>query len=202
MNRRTIHQRNVTSVTNVDNAMTVGSVARRGRGPGRHGRRGPGPGPRGGRRNRVSRGEVRAGVLMLLADQPMHGYQLMQELEERSGGNWQPSPGSIYPTLQQLADEGLIVAHAEGGKNVFTLTDVGHEAVAEIDGPPVWERFAEGGSAGRVGLRQAMFQLGAATKQVAAAGTDAQAEAAHKVLTDARKSLYRILAEDDEPQES
>lgn len=160
-----------------------------GRGPGRHGHRR--------RRSRVSRGEVRNAVLALLAEEAMHGYQIMQELEDRSGGGWQPSPGSIYPTLQQLADEGLIEADAEGARNVYSLTEAGRRAVGQIDEPPAWERFgADGG--GAASLRRAVFQLGAAAKQVAVAGTDRQIEAARAVLDDARKALYRILATDDE----
>ncbi len=127
----------------------------------------------------------------------MHGYQIMQEMEERSGGGWQPSPGSIYPTLQLLADEGLIVSRPEGGKNIFTLTEEGTAAISAIEGPPVWERFKGEGMAGVGNLRRSLFQLGAAVKQVSAAGTEAQVEAAQAILTDARKSLYRLLADDE-----
>ncbi len=128
----------------------------------------------------------------------MHGYQVMQEMEERSGGGWQPSPGSIYPTLQLLADEGLIVSEASEGKNVFQLTTAGSEAASAIDEPPVWERIGAEGGSNLINLRRGMMQLAAATKQVAAAGTEAQIEAAGKILNDARKSLYKLLAEDDE----
>lgn len=128
----------------------------------------------------------------------MHGYQIMQELEERSGGGWQPSPGSIYPTLQLLADEGLVVSAAEGGKNIFSLTDSGRDAVADIAGPPAWERFAGDEATGFAGLRRAVGQLAAAAKQVAAAGTDEQVRDAQRIVNDARKSLYRLLAADDD----
>ena len=167
----------------------------RGRGPG-HGR-GPGRHGRGRRRNRVSRGEVRNAVLQLLADEPMHGYQVMQELEERSGGGWQPSPGSIYPTLQLLADEGLIVAEEEGGKNIFSLTSEGRKAVDAIEEPPAWERFDGDGMADVVKLRRSVHQLGMAAKQVVQAGSDQQVQAAHQILTDARKALYKLLASDE-----
>lgn len=164
----------------------------RGKGPGRHG-----PGGRR-RRTRVSRGEVRNAILLLLTEQPMHGYQIMQEFEERSGGGWQPSPGSIYPTLQQLADEDLVVSEPSDGKNVFSLTEAGRAAISELDEPPAWERFDAEGAAGMLNLRRSMFQLGAATKQVAATGTERQVEAARAVLGDARKALYQILAEGDD----
>ena len=165
----------------------------KGRGPGRHGR--------GGRRRRVTRGEVRNAVLTLLAEEPMHGYQVMQEMEERSGGGWQPSPGSVYPTLQLLADEGLVESEAEGGKNIFSLTDAGRAAVEQIEGPPVWEGFTGDGMANLVNLRRSMFQLGAAVKQVSAAGSEAHISAAQTVLNDARKALYRILASDEETEQ-
>jgi len=146
----------------------------------------------------VSRGDVRAAVLILLAEEPMHGYQLMQEMEERSDGGWEPSPGSIYPTLQQLADEELVSSESQGGKNIFSLTDAGREAVSAIDEPPAWERFQGEGGARSGKLRRSMMQLGAATRQVGSAGTDTQVEQAIEVLTDARKKLYAILATDDE----
>lgn len=163
----------------------------RGRGPGRHGRGGR-------RRNRVSRGEVRNAVLVLLTEEPMHGYQLMQEMQERSDGGWEPSPGSIYPTLQQLADEGLVQSESHEGKNVFSLTDDGRSAITEIDEPPAWERFKGEGMAGSGQLKRAMMQLGGATRQVGVAGTDAQVQEAVAVLTEARKRLYRILADDED----
>lgn len=171
------------------------------RGRGHHGpQRGPGPGRRkggGSRRPRVSRGEVRVGVLAILNDQPMHGYQIMQELEDRSGGAWQPSPGSIYPTLQQLADEGLVVSEAVDGKNVFSLTEDGATAVASNEDPPPWERFGGAGGVAFGNLRRSVHQLSAAARQVAMAGTPAQVESANQILTDARKAMYRLLAEDD-----
>jgi DNA-binding PadR family transcriptional regulator len=127
----------------------------------------------------------------------MHGYQVMQELEDRSGGGWQPSPGSIYPTLQQLADEGLIVPEREGGKNIFSLTAEGRNAVEAIDEPPAWERMGGDGMADVVKLRRSVHQLGAAAKQIVMAGSDDNVRAAQEVLNDARKALYKLLAEDE-----
>ena len=177
-----------------------GRRGRRGRGPGRRGPGGPGgPWGRGGRRRRarVSRGEVRNTILVLLTESPMHGYQIMQELDERSGGAWHPSPGSIYPTLQQLSDEGLIVGEAADGKNVFSLTEAGREAADAIEEPPAWERFDEDGSADVLGLRRAMFQFQGAVRQIAVSGSEAQVAEARRIVAEARKSLYRLLAEDD-----
>ena len=143
----------------------------------------------------MSRGEIRNAVLTLLAEEPMHGYQVMQELEERSGEAWQPSPGSIYPTLQLLADEGLVVSEASDGKNVFSLTEAGREVVEAIDQVPVWERFPEEGAGGPQALHRALFQVGAAAKQVASTGSSSQIEAAGTILADTRKALYRLLAD-------
>jgi DNA-binding PadR family transcriptional regulator len=121
---------------------------------GHHGRRGPwgagmppfGAGGPWGGGPRARRGDVRAGILALLAEQPMHGYQVIQELDERSDGMWRPSPGSVYPTLQLLEDEGLITAAEIEGKRVFSLTDAGRTAAAKrTDGPP-WEQMSGAGS--------------------------------------------------------
>ena len=113
----------------------------------RHGR-GRGRG-RSRRRGGVGRGDVRIAVLSLLSEEPMHGYQIMSELADRSGGAWQPSPGSIYPLLQQLADEGLVESAKSEGRKVFSLTDTGATTAAETaDETPVWERLA--GSAGAI----------------------------------------------------
>ncbi|MEM7321596.1 MAG: PadR family transcriptional regulator [Actinomycetota bacterium] len=145
----------------------------------------------------MSRGEVRLGVLAVLEEQPMHGYQIMQELEDRSGGAWQPSPGSIYPTLQQLADEGLVTSESVDGKNVFSLTEDGQTALSDNDGPRPWERFEGAGGVAHGNLRRSVHQLGAAARQVAMTGTPEHVEAANRILADARKALYRLLAEDD-----
>jgi DNA-binding PadR family transcriptional regulator len=146
----------------------------------------------------VSRGEVRAAVLMLLAEEPMHGYHIMQELAERSGGIWRPSPGSIYPTLQQLADEGLIRAEDAGGKKVYQLTDAGRAHVEEHDAPPPWARFDMEDHSGLFALKDLAFQVGAAVMQVGAAGTDEQVAEAMEILADTRSRLYQLLAEGTE----
>jgi DNA-binding PadR family transcriptional regulator len=162
-----------------------------------------GPGGRyGGRgRRRRNRGDVRTAVLALLAEQPMHGYQIIQELEARTDGAWRVSPGSIYPTLQVLEDVGLVRAEKEHGKRVFHLTDEGREAVeAQGDRKP-WEEVAEDVDGGIVALRNELGNVAAATMQVGTAGDDAQISAAKKVLSEARRKLYLLLAEvetDDE----
>ena len=91
-------------------------------------------------RHRVRRGDVRSAILALLDDRPMHGYEMIQELEERTGGRWTPSAGSIYPTLQLLEDEGLVTPEEVEGRKVYSLTDAGKEAAPErTEGELPWE---------------------------------------------------------------
>ena len=179
------------------------------RGRGRHhGRRdvlfrfgpwGPGgfPGPFFGRGPKVGRGDVRAAILVLLAEGPKHGYQVMQELTERSGGVWRPSPGSIYPTLQLLEDEGLVSSEELEGRRVFRLTDAGKAEVAKRgpDARAPWELADEAGPL--IDLREIGFGVVTAVMQVAQSGTERQVARAKEILTETRKSLYRLLAEDE-----
>ncbi len=139
---------------------------------------------------------MRSAVLALLSEQPMHGYQMIAELDERTNGAWSPSPGSIYPTLQMLEDEGLVEPTADGGKKVFHLTSEGVEA-AESAGEKPWEAAAS--DAGHQALRHSARALTAAFQQVARTGTAEQVDRAVAVLNEARRSLYLILAEDVPP---
>ncbi|WP_353115004.1 PadR family transcriptional regulator [Microbacterium sp.] len=146
---------------------------------------------------RMARGDVRTAVLSLLAEKPMHGYQIIHEIEERSGGTWKPSAGSVYPTLQLLSDEGLISAEEEGGRKTYSLTDEGREA-ADAEKPAPWESQAprDGGHQARLGaLPKAGVDLAGAAAQVAKTGTPEQVEKAVAVLDDARRKLYSILAD-------
>jgi len=144
---------------------------------------------------RMARGDVRAAVLALLAEQPMHGYQIIQEIEERSGGSWKPSAGSVYPTLQLLADEGLIEAAEQGGRKTYSLTEAGR-AVADEAGTPPWESSgARAGSASFGALPKAGVDLAGAAAQVARTGTPEQVQQAIDVLDEARRRLYAILAD-------
>jgi DNA-binding PadR family transcriptional regulator len=152
----------------------------------------------------VRRGDVRAAALALLAEEPRNGYQIIQELRERSGGVWRPSPGSVYPALQQLEDEGLIRAEEmEGGRKGFVLTDEGHSYMeshaAEVEAP--WEVVAGRERGSLREMRALIGQLAMAAMQVTNAGSDAQVTEAQRILTETRRSLYRILAADDEPQD-
>jgi DNA-binding PadR family transcriptional regulator len=163
----------------------------------RHRRHGRGFGPDYAFGRRAGRGDIRAAILVLLAEQPMHGYQIIQELAERTGGVWRPSPGSVYPTLQQLEDEELVRETAsDSGKRVYELTDAGREQASSTEAP--WNAVAGESEDALVALRDLGFGVLAATRQVAHAGTTAQIEAAQAVLRDARRALYRLLAEEDD----
>jgi len=163
---------------------------------------GPGFGPtgsRGRRRGRGRRGDVRSAALILLDQQPLHGYQLIQEIAERSNGVWTPSPGSIYPSLQQLEDEGLISFERVDGRKTATLTDVGKAYVEENRealGTPWDEAGRPGGSEYR-DLKESLRTLMIAWKQIVDVGTPEQKTKATEVILDSRKALYRILAEDE-----
>jgi DNA-binding PadR family transcriptional regulator len=126
----------------------------------------------------------------------MHGYDLIRELEERSGGMWRPSPGSIYPTLQMIEDEGLVKGEERDAKRVYTITDAGRkeldERSARGDEAP-WEFGAAAEGLGA--LRDAAFQLAAAAMQVARTGTKEQRERAAEILGDARRKVYALLSE-------
>lgn len=149
---------------------------------------------RGGPRGRARRGDVRASILALLKDRPMHGYEMIQEIVERSGGGWKPSPGSVYPTLQLLEDEGLIISRSEGGKKLFTLTESG-QAEAEAGPQAPWEEAGRGVDWETMNeIRQAGFGLMEAFAQVWKTGTSEQRHKAVSVINDARKKLYLILA--------
>ena len=184
-------------------------------GPGPFGPGGPGPGgygppgdfvfkmrgfgPGGPRGRRMRRGNVRAAILLLLEEEPRNGYQVMQEIEQRSEGAWRPSPGSVYPAFQLLADEGMISAEARDGGNVYALTDAGKAYVDENReqlGNP-WKQAGEGLSDDVRELFQLVMQVGVATRQVTHHGSEAQRAEAAKVLGDTRRALYRILAEDE-----
>ncbi len=148
---------------------------------------------------KVRRGDVRASVLALLAEQPRNGYQIIQEIAERSGGLWRPSAGSVYPALQQLEDEGLIRAVEAGARRLFELTEEGRRYVQanpdECAAP--WEAVSDTAAEQARELRELIGGVAAAAAQVLHAGSAAQAAEARRILTDARRSLYRILAEDD-----
>ncbi|MFB8385707.1 PadR family transcriptional regulator [Microbacterium sp. NPDC055910] len=146
---------------------------------------------------RMGRGDVRAAVLALLAEQPMHGYQIIQEISERSGGTWKPSPGSVYPTLQLLTDEGLVSAEESSGRKTYSLTEEGREAAdAAGERTAPWETPGAADSARIMALPKAGIELAQVTAQVGRTGSSEQVQQAVAVLDEARRKLYAILAQD------
>lgn len=138
-------------------------------------------------------------MLSLLAEQPIHGYQIITELAERSGGAWRASPGSVCPTLQQLEDEGLVTAAEQDGRRTYSLTEAGRAEVkrATAGRPAPWEELADEDGETARNLRSTAAQVMAAVVQVAHAGDERQRARAEHLLRETRKSLYRLLAEDD-----
>ncbi|GCE22935.1 PadR family transcriptional regulator [Dictyobacter kobayashii] len=161
------------------------------RGP--RGRRGERGGPR------IGRGDVRSATLLLLAENPSHGYQIIQQVGERSGGLWQPSPGSVYPALQMLEDEGLIKAEEQEGRRVFQLTEAGQAYVAEHKDElsTVWKSVTDTVDNSQLELQDLFHQLGKAVRTVAQEGTPTQIAAARELLGNTRRQLYLILASED-----
>jgi DNA-binding PadR family transcriptional regulator len=160
------------------------------RGRGGHGGRG--------RRGRRNRGDVRAALLALLSERPMHGYEMIQELDNRTGGIWRPSPGSVYPTLQLLEDEGLITSETSEGRKRFTLTEAGREEAAKVSDTPPWAQYADDETLSAVNdFRKAAFGVMNAVGQVGFSGSEDQRARALEVLDETRRKLYAILAEDE-----
>ena len=152
---------------------------------------------RGGSRHRARRGAVPMAILTLLDERPMHGYEIITELESRSDGRWRPSPGAVYPTLDKLEGRGVLTSTELDGKRQFELTDKGRTFLASLrenlgdDGGTPWEQGATGG---RGDMRRLMSELGGQVRQVARFGTSEQRTAATAVLEDAKRKLYAILA--------
>lgn len=164
--------------------------------PGRGGHGRPGPGPR-----RARRGDVRSAILSLLAEEPQNGYQAMSAIAERSDGLWRPGPGSVYPALSGLQDEGLIAPDetVTGRRKVYTLTDEGQAHVTEHAEKlaAAWEQ-ATRPHQGYRSLRGEFGQVGMALQQVLAAGTPAQVEAVEAILADTRRAIYGVLASESD----
>ncbi|MBW6437931.1 PadR family transcriptional regulator [Actinoplanes hulinensis] len=153
------------------------------------------PGPR--RGGRGARQNVRPAILALLLERPMHGYEMIQELDSRTGGIWRPSPGSVYPTLQLLEDEGLIEVTAEGGRKSYRLTEDGRpEAETAAQNPP-WAQIGADTMSQVQDFRDAAVGIMGALKQVGFNGTPEQRQKALEVLNDTRRKLYAILAESE-----
>ena len=179
------------------------------RGPRGFGDFGPGFGfgpPRGFGRHggKARRGDIRTAALLLLAEEPRNGYAIMQEIEQRSDGVWRPSPGSVYPALAQLEDEGLIRSEEADGRKRFTITDAGREQIAARpqDAPAPWDTLADGVSSDVQELFALMRQVGVAGFQLVQTATEKQISEAKAVLTETRRAIYRILADGGESTDS
>jgi DNA-binding PadR family transcriptional regulator len=137
--------------------------------------------------------------LLLLADGPLNGYQIMQEIEKRSDGVWRPSPGSVYPALAQLEDEGLIRTGLIGDRRTFVLTDSGRAEVAERGGElsAPWEQMSDAVDDDVGALFGEMRRVGMAAAQIGHLGTATQVARARGLLADVRRALYAVLAEDE-----
>ncbi|MFI6485666.1 PadR family transcriptional regulator [Nonomuraea sp. NPDC050663] len=189
------------------------------------GRRGPGPfpfdfgrgpwggpggpfGPRhggwGGRGRKAKRGDVRAAILALLAEEPRNGYQIIQEIAERSEGGWKPSPGAVYPALQQLTDEGLVISEEADGRKTFRLTDSGRAYIDshtdEVRAP--WEEMRPDVDDTTADLWDVARQSAFAMMQIAQTGSPSQVRDARKILNETRRKLYQILADGDTDADS
>ena len=164
---------------------------------------GPGWGPHRRGFGRARRGDVRLALLRLLAEEPRNGYQLMQEIEERSGGVWRPSPGSVYPALSQLEDEGLVQVEERDGRRAYALTDAGRAYVEERGGELTapWEEMSEAVDDDVHALFAEIKQVALAAGQLGHIGTARQIGEARRILTEARRALYGLLAEDDPEEE-
>lgn len=161
---------------------------------------GHGPGARG-RGPRVRRGDVRTAILDVLhEEQQLNGYQVIQQITERSRGAWKPSPGSVYPTIAQLEDEGLIETVVDNGRKLLQLTAAGSQYVADHQDElaSVWEAFEEDAEPGDTGLKPVIGQLMGAVWQIVTTGTPGQQQRAAEILADARRELYGLLADGPE----
>ncbi len=155
-----------------------------------------------GRRSRGRRGDVRYAILALLDERPMHGYEMMQELAERTQGLWRPSPGSLYPALQLLEDQGLVRSESAEGRRQFTLTNEGRaELKARHTTTAPWESMVHDADQGDMALRSALHHVAVAVHQVAEAGTPEQKERADALLKELRRQMYLLLAETLAPRE-
>jgi DNA-binding PadR family transcriptional regulator len=146
---------------------------------------------------RMRRGGMQAAILALLAEQPMHGYQIIQELAERSGGAWTPGAGSVYPTLEQMEENGLVTGDQQEGKRVYSITDKGRElaeAHAKLHGSAPWDDAAHAAGP-HSDLGKSVFALMSAVQQVGKTGTDEQVAKVVELIDGVRKQVYLILAE-------
>jgi DNA-binding PadR family transcriptional regulator len=150
-------------------------------------------------RPRAPKGNVRTAILALLAEGPRHGYQLMQDIAERSHDVWRPSPGSVYPVLSALQDEGLVDDEKVEGRRVFTLTEAGRAHVTDRTDElgAVFDAFSpEAEQPEEADMRHLVASVAGAAVQVLTTGTPEQRDEAQRILSRTRRELYGVLAEE------
>jgi DNA-binding PadR family transcriptional regulator len=125
----------------------------------------------------------------------MHGYEMIKEIDARTGGVWSPSPGSIYPTLQLLEDEGLIASEESGGRKRFTLTEAGQPEATTAAAAAPWNEFSEETVTNGQDTREAVFGIMNALRQIGFEGSREQWQRAVEVLGETKRKLYAILAD-------
>jgi DNA-binding PadR family transcriptional regulator len=146
---------------------------------------------------RMKRGDVRAAIIRLLSESPMHGYQIIHEIQTRSGGAWKPSAGSVYPALQLLADEGLVTSKETAGRRTYSLTKTGQEvADAESATTAPWVTGSDRESGPRGALAMAGISLARAAADVARRSKDEEILEATSIIDEAAKKLKAMLAQD------
>ncbi len=148
---------------------------------------------------RARRGDIRTAAMLLLAEGPLNGYQIMQEVEKRSGGVWRPSPGAVYPALSQLVDEGLVRTDDTGDRKAYVLSDEGRAQLDARDPgePAPWDQMTESVSEDVGGLFREMRRVGMTTAQIAHLGSSAQIAHARRILADAYRALHGVLGDDE-----
>lgn len=142
----------------------------------------------------MPRGDLRLTLLRLLAERPMHGYEIMSEIDTRTGGVWKPSPGSVYPTLSMLEDEGLVAASTDGPRKTFSLTDAGRAAAPDPESPPPWANLVGSVDPAVGELHSVLRTVHIAVEQVIEAGSAEDKARANELLSGVRRELYLILA--------
>jgi DNA-binding PadR family transcriptional regulator len=147
--------------------------------------------------HRARRGDVKFIILAALNEKPMHGYDIMRTLEEMHKGKYRPSPGSVYPTLQMLEDGGFVTSEQVDGKRVYTITEAGKKLLAERDSEARGFEDDEDESRGEWGeTRDAAWRFIAAARQGIMHENPRIREQVRKVVDEARKAIYKILADE------
>ena len=152
---------------------------------------------------RARRGAVRDALLVVLAERPMHGYEVITELEARSSGRWRPSPGSIYPALGRMEEQGLVTAEEVDERRVFSLTALGREArdALDVERADPTPRRGDGTGDADGALRSLPAEITGQARHLRRFGSSEQVERAVALLEAVRRDLYAVLADGPTPRE-